>query len=660
MLTQLKYWHWQCIIAVLIVLIYGSTASFEYAVDDLTVITENRFTQLGAKGIGKILTTDSFAGHYPEGAVYDYKNRYYRPLSLISFALEKQFLGNRPGFSHIVNMLIYIGLCWVVLHLLLVMRLAASLAGITTLIFSVHPIHTEAVANIKGRDELLSFALGLLSLYFLATYLGINVKEKAPTLSSLRKSKENKRWRLIAFGVCFLLALLSKEQSFTFLLIFPFTIFFFCEKQKAQLLKLGLALGLVLAAYGIWRISYLGLPPSLQTDSLLNDYYLQATLAEKIATQIKVLGFYCRLLIMPYPLSWDYSWNAIPYSTFSDPQFGISLFLYSTFFCFGLWSYWKGKNAVSCQSAYSFYLTSWSILFYFASLSIVSNFFINIGGYVGERFLFQASLGFILLLILLFSRFLSVLTQARLALNIAIMAFIALLTLGSIFRVQNWKNNVTLFLRDVAAVPTSAKANAAAGGALITLANQAVNKQNKMELLKQAKIYLQKAIELHPTYVYPILDLSRAHLQSGDTATAEKLWYQAQKIAPQDEVTLDRGKELAVAHQNKANLLLSQPELYLQEVEKVLSFYKSDPEIWYNAAQMYSAVGKQDKALSYLQNAIALNPMQERYHYAIGVIYYRQADFTKALAAWRATLKLNPSHSEAQKGVLFLERQNIK
>jgi tetratricopeptide (TPR) repeat protein len=654
MLTQLKYWHWRGLIVGLILLIYGPTASFEYAVDDLTVITENRFTQLGAKGIGKILTTDSFAGHYPEGAAYDYKNRYYRPLSLISFALEKEFLGNRPGFSHIVNAFIYIGLCWLVFHLLLLIRLAPPLAGITALIFSVHPIHTEAVANIKGRDELLSFALGLLSLYFFVTYLGVSIKEKP----SPPERMENKSWPLIAFAVSFLLALLSKEQSFTFLLIFPFTILFFCKKQKARLLKLGLALLLVLATYGIWRLSFLGLPPSLQTDSLLNDYYLQATLTEKIATQTKVLGFYCQLLIMPYPLSWDYSWKAIPYSNFSDPQFGISLFLYFTLFCLSLWSYWKGKNAENHQNAHFFYLTSWSILFYFASLSIVSNFFINIGGYVGERFLFQASLGFILLISLLFSRFLSVLTQARLFLNMAIATFIALLTLGSIFRVQNWKNNVTLFLCDVAAVPMSAKANAAAGGALITLANQAVNKQNKMELLKQAKIYLQKAIDLYPTYVYPILDLSRAYLQSGDTTTAEKLWYRAQKIAPQDEVTLDRGKELAVAHQNKANLLLSQPELYLQEIEKVLSFYATDPEIWYNAAQMYSAVGRQDKALSYLQNAIALNPMQERYHYAIGVIYYRKADFPKALAAWHATLKLNPSHSEAQKGVAFLEGQN--
>jgi tetratricopeptide (TPR) repeat protein len=659
MLTQLKYWHWQWIIVGLIVLIYGSTASFEYAVDDLTVITENRFTQLGAKGIGQILTTDSFAGHYPEGAVYDYKNRYYRPLSLISFALEKQFWGNRPGFSHIVNVLIYIGLCCALFHLLLVIRLAAPLAGITTLIFSAHPIHTEAVANIKGRDELLSFALGLLSLYFLATYLGVSVKEKQPMLSA-SPGGERKPWRLMAFGVSFLLALLSKEQSFTFLLIFPCTALFFCEKQKARLLKLGFVLGLVLAVYGIWRVSFLGLPPSLRTDSLLNDYYLQATFAEKIATQTKVLGFYCRLLIMPYPLSWDYSWNAIPYSTFSDPQFAISLFLYLTLFGLGVWRYWQGKSETNRQNAHSFYLVSWSILFYFASLSIISNFFINIGGYVGERFLFQASLGFLLLLSLLFSRFFSTLGSRlpQFALNIGVTAFIALLALGSMFRVQNWKNNVTLFLCDVAAVPASAKANAAAGGALITLANQAVNKQDKMERLRQAQTYLQKAIEVYPTYVYPILDLSRVHLQSGDTATAEKLWYRAHKIAPQDEVVLDRGKELAVAHQNKANLLLNHPELYLQEIEKVLSFYASDPEIWYNAAQMYSAVGKEDKAVSYLQNAIALNPMQERYHYAIGVIYYRQTNFPKALAAWRTVLKLNPGHSEAQKGVVFLEQQN--
>ena len=68
--------------------------------------------------------------------------------------------------GHLVNVLLY-GVCCGLLFLILVRilpRRDAFLPLLTTLLFVAHPIHTEVVANIKSRDEILALLASLASL----------------------------------------------------------------------------------------------------------------------------------------------------------------------------------------------------------------------------------------------------------------------------------------------------------------------------------------------------------------------------------------------------------------------------------------------------------------------------------------------------------------
>ena len=77
------------------------------------------------------------------------------------------------------------------------------------LLFVSHPIHTEVVANIKSRDEILSLLFGLISFNKLYKYI-----------------KGSKQINLYMSIVFFLIALLSKESSIGFFGIIVLLLYF--------------------------------------------------------------------------------------------------------------------------------------------------------------------------------------------------------------------------------------------------------------------------------------------------------------------------------------------------------------------------------------------------------------------------------------------------
>ncbi len=80
----------------------------------------------------------------------------WRPAALLSFALDYR-VGAGPDWFHLVNVL-WAGLATGLLTLLAV-RLAGTGIGLATgLLFAVHPVHVEAVANVVGRAELITAA----------------------------------------------------------------------------------------------------------------------------------------------------------------------------------------------------------------------------------------------------------------------------------------------------------------------------------------------------------------------------------------------------------------------------------------------------------------------------------------------------------------------
>ena len=196
-------------------LLYANTLNHGFTQDDSIVITENMYTTDGVSGIPGILSKDTFFGFFKvEGKSKLVSGGRYRPLTLVMFAIGYEMFGESPFIGHLMNVL-WFGLTCLVLYWLL-LRLfkfdknpenAGMIAFCTSLLFAAHPIHTEVVANIKGRDEIIAL-LGSLGALFFAIK---SYQEKKPILNFL------------AVGI-FFIAFFSKENVITFLAIIPLTL----------------------------------------------------------------------------------------------------------------------------------------------------------------------------------------------------------------------------------------------------------------------------------------------------------------------------------------------------------------------------------------------------------------------------------------------------
>ncbi len=178
--------------------LYTNTLKNSFAIDDEEVILKNSYVQKGFAGIPAILATPHLHGYST------LPNETYRPLSLVFFAIEHQFFGLQPFIGHLMNILFF-GLCVVVLFQFLI-RLCGKekiqIALIASLIFCVHPIHTEVVANIKSFDSLLCFFFAIISLILFDEY-----------------SKASANKFLFLSAIAMFLSLISKEDSITFIFI---------------------------------------------------------------------------------------------------------------------------------------------------------------------------------------------------------------------------------------------------------------------------------------------------------------------------------------------------------------------------------------------------------------------------------------------------------
>ena len=282
------------VVAVLAVLLYAGSYGHDYAYDDLAVVKENRFVQKGLGGINDILHTQYFEGYDPNTNA-----RAYRPVSLITYALEYEYFGLNPRVHHLVNILLY-ALTAIVLLLALFRMLRAYhyvLPFLTTLLFVVHPVHVDVVANIKSRDELIGFLCFSTALLFLLKDLD------GPAL-----------WKKLTSYVFFFLALASKESLLTTLACIPLVLYFFREFNWGRIGKITLPYAGIFLLFLLIRASVIGTAEENSSPiTYLDNPMLAATnIGERIGTNIYTMGMYLQTLIFPYRLSCDYSYNSIP------------------------------------------------------------------------------------------------------------------------------------------------------------------------------------------------------------------------------------------------------------------------------------------------------------------------------------------------------------
>lgn len=606
-----RFWsrHWKeaVIIPLLAFGLYWMSLSYGYVLDDQIVITNNQFTKKGVSGIWDILSTESFSGYF--GGQKDLvAGARYRPLSIVSFAIEQSIFGDNPFIRHFINVLLY-GLCGLLIFRLFSILIPQKenhlwLLGIpflTAALYIFHPVHSEVVANVKGRDEIMTAIGALGALYFVLRFL----------------SSQNKWWWL-ASGISMFLGLMSKENAITFLAVIPLTMYFFTNaKSKDYILALAPSL-LATIIYIIIRTNVIGylFDSGIVIGDLMNDPFIGMNSGERIATIMYTLLEYLRLLIFPHPLTHDYYPYHIPIMNFAKPGTLIALAVYIGL-AYAFFKLWKRKS-----------IYAWSIGFFVATISIVSNLFFPVGTFMNERFLFIPSIAFSLVTAwaLIKHGYYSdkpFLKYGSLALLVLL---VAAYTFKTYDRVPAWKDSLSLNGQAALVSDNSARANCFMATALYELGRDTSDAVAKEQIFKEAEYYAKRSIEIYPEYlagnqIYSGLVAER-YLRDGDL---DKLLAEFTKI-------LEARPETEYVYQFCEYLNKRAP------ADKMADFYY---KVGYEILTMKKM--NYPPAVQYLKLGENVAPNDPRILYAIGKALYEGGDQVQGTAYMEKAFQLNPA-----------------
>ena len=596
------------IVFVFAFLLYSNTIPHYYVYDDATVITDNKDVLQGIKGIPTILTNA-----YRHG--WDGKDvGHYRPLSLVTFAIEYELFGKNPVVSHLNNVLLYaiIALALLLTLLRIFKDHTIILPLLTTLLFIAHPVHTEVISNIKSRDEILAFLCGILSIYFLFKYVD-----------------ENKNWAKY-LSVCFLfMALTGKESAITLIAIMPIGLYFFRNLKVKQCL---LHTAPQLIAISLFLLLELLFVESLEFNTITpyaNSIEAADGFAERWATNFYVLGKYIMLLIFPHPLVHDYSYEQIPVVNWFHPVPIISLIIYLGLIFYAI------KN-VSAKNIIAF-----GIIFFIITISIVSNMIIIIGSTMAERFLFTPSLGFCLISAFLIIKITKVtnddyhFSHKRQIRFITICTIIlASYSLKTFSRNFVWKDNYTLFSTDIKNGSENARMLYSMGSALMYKGHDQFNNSIRDSLYHAGIAYMNRSIKK-----YSIND--NAYYNIGICYSKMKNY---RKALPYFEKTLEISPIFIKAQMNIGNCYSS-----LKEYDKAISAFLKVLQIqpgyamaYNNLGDTYNQSGNKGLAIHYFKQTIAIDSTNIHGHFNLGVEHYLRKNLTQALYHLKVIDKNNP------------------
>lgn len=471
--------------------LYAMAIQFGYVLDDEMVIQKNTFVQKGFAGLSDIFRFDSFYGYFNDKQkLFLLEGGRYRPLSLATFAAEIEIFGkdnpNLSHYSHFINILLYalngILLYRILLGLFPVQpggRWYFSLAFIASVFFVIHPLHSECIANIKGRDEILALMGGLAALYGTLRYF----------------DTRNLLW-LLASTVFFLLGLLAKENTLTFLAIIPLTTWFFLRIPVSRVISASTPLFVATLLFIIIRFKALGfmLDHGKNVEDIMNNPFTDMNISQKFATIFLTLGWYIKLLFVPTPLTHDYYPYHVPKVGWGDWRALLSLVIY---LAMGVWAVLNLRKRS---------LPAYVILFWIITLSIVSNLFVSVGSFMNERFAYMPSVAFCILAGWFFARKLPELIKEPLDKPsivgaVIVVAIAALFGWRTFTRVPDWKDELSLNTSAVKNSPNSCRAHCFYVTSLYK--NQYTNSKDKDEkkmLIDTMEYHLNRSLEINPNY----------------------------------------------------------------------------------------------------------------------------------------------------------------
>ncbi|XP_015190839.1 PREDICTED: transmembrane and TPR repeat-containing protein 4-like isoform X1 [Polistes dominula] len=588
------------LIIIILSLCYANSYNGVFVFDDAEAIVNNDDAQ--KTPIWKIFKNDFW------GTKLSHKGSHksYRPLTVLTFRIQYWIRGhlNSQDF-HIANIILHIIvslLTYYVFNILLSNK-EQNLAFYGTVLFTIHPVHTEAISGIVGRAELLCLLFMWLSLIMynqciIAKHFISKLCNITGCITSILIAMLCKETGITAIGICIvydlviineflpndiLKLLTSKDSHISSTIIAKLNRSFFIRMFVLCLS----AIMLLSLRFTIMEFSTPKFQPVDNPASFVDNCFL------RFINYSYIYSINMWLLICPVWLCFDWSMGCIPLITGYDKRI---------FFIILFWMF-IGTIIVHIFSAHKDRFLRCTIIG--LALLVVpflpaSNIFFTVGFVLAERTLYIPSAGYCLLVVIGLQKLLKG-TSLR---NLLILFYTFLCVtffIRSWNRSDQWRSEESLFRSALDVCPLNAKVH-------YNIAKNAADAGN----LNLAKLEYEEALRLNPKYPQAMNNLANLLKDEGKYDIAENLFKQA--------VTLQ--KDFATA--------------------------------WMNYGIVLSALKRYEESERSYLTALSQKPKYPDCYYNLGVLYLEQKHYHKALMAWTNATKLKVTHRRAWTNMVIL------
>ncbi len=544
----------------------------------------------------------------------------YRPLFALTLAADYALWGLRPAGYHLTNLILHACNVGWLFYLLRAYRVAPATSALAALIFAVHPVHAEAVANIVGRAELLGMFFGALMW--------------RSWIQARRSPGAGGGWRALAAGA-YLAAILSKEN----MVALPAGLWL-AETLRARR-RIGrdgwlawrrvtqpcLWLLLPLPLYAWLRAaSGQGFRPA---GALSGNPLYDQTLWERAVAMSGVSLEWYRLVFLGFPLKpWYDARNLVLTPTWGWRNLAGALLMI-------------GLLAGAAAAARRRPLLTFAVGFWLISLALVSNVAVPLWTPIGERWLYVPSVSYAIALgwalVKLGAAPRSSAARWRPAASVALgVALLASYAYGAARRNLDWRNDRALFSRFMETDPQHPLPYA-----LLANAVQADDPD-------RARRYYAQALALEPRFFVALLGLAQLDLRQGRVEEAQAALERMMAVKPPEVVPTDADWALAHALYARTLALRQDAAGALEQIAEARRYGPSDAPSVISCAIAYVTLGRLADAEALLREALALGADSAAIRFNLGAVLLKRGRRAAAEEAFEAALRLDPDFAPAR------------
>uniref|UniRef100_A0A8C5TRX0 dolichyl-phosphate-mannose--protein mannosyltransferase n=1 Tax=Malurus cyaneus samueli TaxID=2593467 RepID=A0A8C5TRX0_9PASS len=636
--------HWaKMVVALISFLCFANSYDGDFVFDDSEAIINNKDLRAETP-LGDLWYHDFWGSKLSSNT----SHKSYRPLTVLTFRINYLFAGGfYPVGFHIINIILHCTISVLMVDVFSILlgglqfsnkgrriNLAPKSSLLAALLFAVHPVHTECVAGIVGRADLLC------ALFFLLSFLGY--------CKAFRENKEGHAFSVFWVLVSVILgaiAMLCKEQGITILglnAVFDALVInkinllelirkllFIKDKslEHAGLLRKGLLFRITLLMCGgvgilyiRWRIMGTGPPAFTEVDN-------PASFADSLFVRAINYNYYYSLnawlLLCPWWLCFDWSMGCIPLiKSVSDWRI---IALAALWFCLiGLIC-----QALCSEDSHKRRILTLGLGFLIIPFLPASNLFFRVGFVVAERVIYLPSIGYCILFTYGFS-LLSKQAKKKKILAVAVLGILLINVMRCALRSSQWRSEEQLFRSALSVCPLNAKVHYNVGKNLADKGNQSA-----------AIKYYREAVRLNPKYVHAMNNLGNILKERNELHEAEELLSLAVQIQP----------DFAAAWMNLG--IVQNSLRRFEEAEQsywtAIKHRKKYPDCYYN-------LGRLESEALFLK-AIKANPNAASYHGNLAVLYHRWGNLDLAKKHYEVSLKLDPTAPGTKENYSLLRRK---